>query len=284
MKSIQVRDLTKKYGDVVAVDELSCHFDQGKIYGLLGRNGAGKTTFMKMISDRLNPDGGEVYYDESNQVNDELLGQIYHVDAENLFPAAMKVKDAVHWTKVFYPAFNEESALLDLERAEIGLKKKMSKLSTGLTTMVKVILAINSGASFIMLDEPTLGLDAVSRDYLYQRIIEEYGKGGQTFVLSTHLIEEVAPLIEEVVFIDHGKLLATGNVEDLLEGYVQVSGAEAEMNSTLANKEVVSRRKIGGLHTAVIKGQANEFQNGSLTVTPVELQELFIAMTGNIRE
>lgn len=103
----------------------------------------------------------------------------------------MKVGEAVIWTKTFYPHFNEAQAYKDLEKTEISLKKKMGKLSTGMSTMVKVILAINSGASFIILDEPTLGLDAVSRAYLYQRIIEEFGKGNQTFVLSTHMIMDI---------------------------------------------------------------------------------------------
>lgn len=196
----------------------------------------------------------------------------------------MKVGEAVIWTKTFYPHFNEAQAYKDLEKTEISLKKKMGKLSTGMSTMVKVILAINSGASFIILDEPTLGLDAVSRAYLYQRIIEEFGKGNQTFVLSTHMIEEVASLIEEVIFIDHGELIVSGNVEELLGSFTQVSGAEIEMNEQLIGKEVLSRRRVGGLHSAVVKANPQVFKDSSLTASPIELQELFIAMTGDIVE
>lgn len=284
MKTIEINKLTKRYGSLEAVKEVSFELEQGKIYGLLGRNGAGKSTLMKMITDRLIIDEGRILYDGREGVNDQVLEQIYHIEMENYFPESAKIKDMIRMTEICYPSFDRSQAIRDCESFEIGLNKKMIKLSTGMKTAVKNILALNSGASFVILDEPTLGLDAVGREFLYERILEEFAKGDQTFILSTHLIEEVSSLVEEVIFIDRGRILLQENVEELLPQYVQLSGSQEAIDQVLNGTKPVSRKNMAGLQTVICKRPENLQVDDRITISPVELQSLFVAFTGSIRK
>ena len=274
--SITVSQLSKQYGPVTALDGVSLSLEDGKIYGLLGRNGAGKSTLMKLMSDLIRPTAGEILVDgKSVHTN---TGRIYMMSEDNLYVDSMKVRDIFRWTGEFYGGFDQALADRLCEEFELNPKKKATSLSTGYKSICKLITALCVDADYIFMDEPVLGLDAGHRELFYRSLLETYADRPRMFLLSTHLIEEVAGVIEDVIIIDKGKILRTDSVENLLRSGYNITGAAAAVDDYCRGKEVLGCDTVGGIKTAAVLGRAEDVPAG-LTVSPLDLQKLFIRMT-----
>lgn len=274
--SIAVRNLTKRYGKVAAVEEISITLEREKIYGLLGRNGAGKTTLMNLMCDRIRPSAGTMTVEGRPLYNN--AGRIYMMTEENLYPESMRVHEVFRWTGEFYGGFDQEFADHLCREFDLDTKKKIGTLSTGYKSIYKLIAALCVDADYIFLDEPVLGLDAGHRELFYKSLLETYSKNPRTFLVSTHLIEEVAGVIEDVIIIDKGRLLRTDSVENLLQSGYNITGAIAAVDTYCRGREVLGSDIVGGIKTAAILGKATDIPAG-LTVSPLDLQKLFIRMT-----
>lgn len=274
--SITVSQLSKQYGPVTALDGVSLSLEGGKIYGLLGRNGAGKSTLMKLMSDRIRPTAGEILVDGKSVHNN--TGRIYMMSEDNLYVDSMKVRDIFRWTGEFYGGFDQALADRLCEEFELNPKKKATSLSTGYKSICKLITALCVDADYIFMDEPVLGLDAGHRELFYRSLLETYADRPRMFLLSTHLIEEVAGVIEDVIIIDKGKILRTDSVENLLRSGYNITGAAAAVDDYCRGKEVLGCDTVGGIKTAAVLGRAEAVPAG-LTVSPLDLQKLFIRMT-----
>lgn len=274
--SIQCEHLTKRFGDVTAVDDVSVTLEQGKIYGLLGRNGAGKSTLMGMLSDRVRISGGAITIDGKPLYNN--AGRVYMMSEETLYPENLKVRDVFRWTGEFYGGFDHAFADRLCEEFKLDRKKKVGTLSTGYKTIYKIITALCVDADYIFLDEPVLGMDAGHREIFYKALLETYMARPRTFVVSTHLIEEVVGVIEDVIIIDGGKLLRTESVENLLRSGYNITGAIAAVDDYCRGKELIGYDTVGGIKTASVLGKAEDIP-ADLTVSPLDLQKLFIRMT-----
>ena len=274
--SITVSQLSKQYGPVTALDGVSLTLEDGKIYGLLGRNGAGKSTLMKLMSDRIGPTAGEILVDGKSVHNN--TGRIYMMSEDNLYVDSMKVRDIFRWTGEFYGGFDQALADRLCEDFELNPKKKATSLSTGYKSICKLITALCVDADYIFMDEPVLGLDAGHRELFYRSLLETYADRPRMFLLSTHLIEEVAGVIEDVIIIDKGKILRTDSVETLLRSGYNITGAAAAVDDYCRGKEVLGCDTVGGIRTAAVLGRAEDVPAG-LTVSPLDLQKLFIRMT-----
>ena len=274
--SITVSQLSKQYGPVTALDGVSLTLEGRKIYGLLGRNGAGKSTLMKLMSDRIRPTAGEILVDGKSVHNN--TGRIYMMSEDNLYVDSMKVRDIFRWTGEFYGGFDQALADRLCEEFELNPKKKATSLSTGYKSICKLITALCVDADYIFMDEPVLGLDAGHRELFYRSLLETYADRPRMFLLSTHLIEEVAGVIEDVIIIDKGKILRTDSVENLLRSGYNITGAAAAVDDYCRGKEVLGCDTVGGIKTAAVLGRAEAVPAG-LTVSPLDLQKLFIRMT-----
>ena len=274
--SITVSQLSKQYGPVTALDGVSLTLEGRKIYGLLGRNGAGKSTLMKLMSDRIGPTAGEILVDGKSVHNN--TGRIYMMSEDNLYVDSMKVRDIFRWTGEFYGGFDQALADRLCEEFELNPKKKATSLSTGYKSICKLITALCVDADYIFMDEPVLGLDAWHRELFYRSLLETYADRPRMFLLSTHLIEEVAGVIEDVIIIDKGKILRTDSVENLLRSGYNITGAAAAVDDYCRGKEVLGCDTVGGIKTAAVLGRAEDVPAG-LTVSPLDLQKLFIRMT-----
>ena len=274
--SITVSQLSKQYGPVTALDGVSLTLEDGKIYGLLGRNGAGKSTLMKLMSDRIRPTAGEILVDGKSVHNN--AGRIDMMSEENLYVDSMKVRDIFRWTGEFYGGFDQALADRLCEEFELNPKKKATSLSTGYKSICKLITALCVDADYIFMDEPVLGLDAGHRELFYRSLLETYADRPRMFLLSTHLIEEVAGVIEDVIIIDKGKILRTDSVENLLRSGYNITGAAAAVDDYCRGKEELGCDTVGGIKTAAVLGRAEAVPAG-LTVSPLDLQKLFIRMT-----
>jgi ABC-2 type transport system ATP-binding protein len=283
--TIRISNACKKYGDTIALDDISLTIEENKIYGLLGRNGAGKTTLLNVINNRIFLDEGLIFIDQISLLDDKnALGKIYFMTEQNLYPQSMKVKELFNWTKEFYPNFDMSYALVLSKKFELNINKKIKELSTGYESICKLINTMASGAEILIFDEPVLGLDANHREMFYKELMESYIKKPKTIILSTHIIEEVAQLLERVVIIKNGKLIKDESVEELLTGYYCVSGLNKNIDAYIGDKKCISVDEMAAFKSAVIMGkngdkEKEEQKKLDLEVSKVELQKLFIHLT-----
>lgn len=283
MSKIEVRDLTKSYGKTTALNNVSVTFKENCIYGLLGRNGAGKSTLLNIISGRTFADSGEVLIDGVNASgNDSALGKVHLMSEQLLYNPALKVKDMFRTASFYYPDFDMEYALKLCSEYELDTNRKLSKLSTGYRTIAKAVNALACGAPIVFFDEPVLGLDANHRDLFYKHVVNRYSEHPATFVISTHLIEETAGIIERAVVIQKGELLLDNDVEEVRSMGYSVSGKAADVDSFAKGRELMGEDVLGGLKTVYIKGQLNEAElPEGLTAEPMNLQNIFIHLTNS---
>lgn len=281
--SIEIKKITKNYGSTCALDQVSITFEENKIYGLLGRNGAGKTTLLNIITNRIFSDSGEVLVDGMPaRENDEALKKIYMMGEKDFYPPNMKIKDIFRWTGEFYPDFDLEYAKKLAGLFDLNLNKNVKSLSTGYNTIFKVIIALSVNTPYVLLDEPVLGLDANHRDQFYRILLEKYSDKQSTFVLSTHLIEEVSNVIEHVIIIKKGKVIKNESREDLMAYGYTVSGKASLVDEFIREKNVIGADSIGGLKSAYIIGNLpKERVPEGLEISKMDLQKLFIKLTDN---
>lgn len=281
MSTIEIKDVTKRFGETVALDGVSLKFEENKIYGLLGRNGAGKSTLLNIISNRIFANGGEILVDGENACeNDRALAKIYCMSDKNLYNDSVKVKELFEITKGFYPDFDMEYAKRLADEYKLNINKRIKGLSTGYTSIYKIILALSSGAPIVFFDEPVLGLDANHRELFYKELIGRYSENPATYVISTHLIEEASDLIEKVVILKEGKIIMDGDVEEVLNQGFAISGAAGAVDAFCAGREILGEDVLGGLKTVYVRGKirADEVPAG-LEISKLDLQKLFVQLT-----
>lgn len=281
MSYIEVKNVTKEFGSTVALDNISLNIEKGKIYGLLGRNGAGKTTLLNIMTNKLFPDNGEVVVDgEKVMENDIALGKIFSMSEANSYPERMSLSKALRWTKVFYPDMDTDYAHSLSSKFAINEGKRFRSLSTGYKSIYKLILALSSNAPVVFLDEPVLGLDANHRELFYKELLANYNENPRTFIISTHLIEEAADIIEEVIIIKEGKILLSDSVENILSQGCTVSGVASSIDEFIKGRKVAGTESLGGLKTAYLMERIDCVPAG-IEVTKLNLQQIFIKLTNS---
>jgi ABC-2 type transport system ATP-binding protein len=286
MGLIKISNLTKKYDKSTVLNSVSLTIEENKIYGLLGRNGAGKTTLLNLITNRIFPSEGSITIDDESVMESDIpIGKIYFMTEQDLYPPTLKVKELFKWTSEFYESFNMEYALNLCKKFRLDTNKKFKELSTGYSSICKIIITLSSGAEILIFDEPVLGLDANHRDLFYKELVANYIDEPKTIILSTHIIEEVSEILEKVIIIKEGKLLSDKEVENLLSEAYIVSGAEDIIDQYIKNKNCINIDTIAGFKAATIIGRLTYedkkiIEQTNIEVSKVELQKLFIHLTG----
>ena len=283
---LECRRLTKKYGKQEVLSQIDLTLEKGKIYGLIGRNGAGKTTMLSILSAQNPATEGKVVLD-GKQVweNPQVLEHIYF--SREIQPnssansSGLKVKDYLKIAREYLPYWDEEMAQRLLKLFRLDVKKKIIKLSKGMTSMLTIILALASKADFTFLDEPVAGLDVVAREQFYRLLLEELTESGRTFVISTHIIEEAADLFEEVIFLHNGRILLKENTQELLEHSVYVSGKADAVDRAVEGKEVHRQETLGRSKGVMVRLKEGESLFGEdITLQPMNLQKIFVSLCG----
>lgn len=277
--TIQVKGLRKKYFNKEAVKGVDFTIEPESIIGLLGRNGAGKSTVLNMIARRIEKTGGDITLDGVDlHKTPRAMHQVYLSSTENWFPKEYKFKDLLSIYKRTYPEFDSEFAEELIKVFGVNVKERFSKASTGYQSIMKIILALCNPSEYIFMDEPVLGLDANHRHIFNKKLLEAYARNPRTFVIATHLIEEVASILEKVIVIKDGLVTEEVLVEDVLrKGYV-VSGASSLVQEYVADKKVLETEQIGNFTRSVVIGAIGEAQPG-LEFSPLTLQDYFISIT-----
>lgn len=286
--SLELKNITKCYGKKTVLNCLDLTLEEGKIYGLVGRNGAGKTTMLSIASAQNPTTKGEILLDgEAVWENQKSLNQICFsrelVNAADNISSALKVKEYLKMAEMLFPYWDKEMADRLVEEFELDEKQKIMKLSKGMQSMVTIIVALASKAKYTFLDEPAAGLDVVARENFYRILLEEYSESGRTFVISTHIIEEAADVFEEVIFLNKGKIMLKENTEELLSRCIHISGREEDVDDIIKGKRAFHQEKMGrskGITLMLEAGEVFDKKGKDVEVNPLSLQDVFVALCG----
>ena len=279
--------ITKQYKDKLALNDISLTLEQGKIYGLIGRNGAGKTTLLSVLTAQNPATSGTVTLDgmavwENRSALEHLcFSRELNVSAESGL-GSMKVKEYLRTASIYYRDWDSAMAERLVDLFELPVKKRMSKLSKGMLSMVTIIVAMASKAAFTFLDEPVAGLDVVAREQFYKLLIEEYTETGRTFVVSTHIIEEAADVLEEVIILKDGKVLLEADTQALVDSARYISGKAEDVDAVTAGLETHHPEVSGRAKsvTVLLKPGQSLPAGYDVSIQPLNLQKVFLALCG----
>lgn len=288
--AIEVRDVSRNYRGTTALDAVSVSFAKDTIHGLLGRNGAGKTTLMSLITAQDWPSSGEIsVLGQTPHENEQVLPKICFVREEQKYIDDAKASHAFAAAALAFPHWDWELAERLKQDFKVPEKTRIKKMSRGQRSAVGVIIGLASRAEITFFDEPYMGLDAVARQLFYDRLLEDYAENPRTIVLSSHLIDEIAHLIENVVVIDQGRILMDEPVEQLRDRAVTLVGRADAVAEISGTREVLHHEELGRMARTTVLGALSQAERHrvkelDLDVVPVSLQQLIVRMTEKQQE
>jgi ABC-2 type transport system ATP-binding protein len=281
---ISVHGLTKRFGKVTAVDNASFEIQPNTITGLLGRNGAGKTTIMQVLTGQDFATSGDVrVFGEHPTENARVLSRISFIKESQRYPDDFQPKHVFQSAPWFFENWDADFAAQLVEEFRLPVNRRIKKLSRGQLSAVGVIVGLASRAPLTFFDEPYLGLDAVARQLFYDRLLADFAEHPRTVVLSTHLIDEVSQLLEHVLVIDQGSLIIDEPAETLRGSATTVVGTRTAVDAFVAGRDVLHRDGIGGLASVTVGrldvDERREAAQAGLELSPVSLQQLIVRKT-----
>ncbi len=210
---LECNSLTKKFTGVDALSNVNLKLERGRIIGLLGPNGSGKTTMIKLMNGLLVPTNGNLLVN-GKQPGPETKKIVSYLPERTYLPEWMRISETIEFFKDFYTDFDEKRAYEMLERLQLNPTKRLKTLSKGTKEKVQLILVMSRNADLYCLDEPIGGVDPAARDYILNTIISNYNENA-TVLISTHLISDIEKVLDEVVFIKNGQIMLHSSVEDI---------------------------------------------------------------------
>jgi ABC-2 type transport system ATP-binding protein len=247
---IEAKHLSKSYGKLKALDDVSFQIEPGRIVGLIGRNGAGKTTALKAILG-LTACTGElkVLGLDPRASRNSLMNEVCFIADTNVLPRWLRVDQAIEYVAGVHPRFDRKLADQFLSKTTIRRKSRIGTLSKGMITQLHLALILAIDARLLVLDEPTLGLDLLYRRQFYDTLLNDYFDKQRTIVVTTHQVEEIENLLTDVMFIDNGRILLDASTESIAERFhllvVRPDQADAARAlKPLHDREVFGRRAM----------------------------------------
>lgn len=287
---VEVKNLTKRYRKTTAVENVSFSLEENTIYGLLGRNGAGKTTVMSIITAQNFATSGEVrVFGQNSYENAKVLNRMCFVRESQRYPDGWVARNALDAARLIFPNWDQPLAERLIADFQLPLNRDIKKVSRGQLSAIGVIIGIASRAEITFFDEPYLGLDAVARQIFYDRLLEDYTEHPRTIILSSHLIDEVANLIERVLVIDAGKIIMDESTDEIRDRATAIVGETAAVEAFAANREVLHRESLGHVTSLTVLGHISSDERHQLTaagieLAPVSLQQLIVRLTQGAAE
>jgi ABC-2 type transport system ATP-binding protein len=283
--TISAAALGRRYRDQVALDNVSLTIEPGTVTGLLGRNGAGKTTLMRIVTGLEFPTSGAVkVFGEAPAENEAVLRRMVFVREEQPYPD-LRVGHALRVASWFYPNWDAELARQLVADFDLPLGRRIKKLSRGMRSAVGIVIGLAARADLTFFDEPYAGLDAVARQLFYDRLLADFAEHPRTIVLSTHLIDEVADLLEHVVMLDHGRVVLDAPADDVRGTAMTVSGPATAVAEFVAGRPVWHQQRLGSRASATVPGPPDPAAQAraralNLSLEPLSLQQLLVHASG----
>jgi len=284
MKQLIMKNISKSYGPVHALNRVHLNFSENGIYGLYGRNGAGKTTLLNILSSRIFADTGTVTWDGRDVVRhpEKIAASCCYMPEKHLFPGGFKISRLLSLAQQAFPDYSKQTETRLCRAFHLNTGLRYNQLSGGFQSIFRIVLGLASNAPITLFDEPVLGLDAVSRDRFYQELIHAFSEHPRLFIISTHLISESADLFNEAVIIHNGEILRQAPVEALLSNAFYVSGRASDVNTFLKDRTVLGSQDVNDLKTAVVEGNLHtEKPIPGLQFSSLTIQKLFIQLTAD---
>jgi ABC-2 type transport system ATP-binding protein len=289
--AISVAGLTRRYRGTLALDAVSFDIEPGSVTGLLGRNGAGKTTLLRIVAGQEFPSAGGVRVLGACPVeNENVLRRMVFVREDQRYPdygsrPAFQVRHALRAASWFYPNWDGDLAAALV--ADFGLppRRRVAKLSRGMRSALGIVIGLAARAEVTLFDEPYAGLDPVARKLFYDRMLADYAEHPRTVLLSTHLIDEAAGLMERVLVIDHGKIVLDAAADEVRGSATSVSGPAIAVAEFTAGRTIWDRRRAGSQESAVVAGALDDTDRARarslrLRLEPLTLQQVVVHAAG----
>ncbi|MCP2169480.1 ABC transporter ATP-binding protein [Goodfellowiella coeruleoviolacea] len=283
--SVHLRDLSLRYGETTALDGLSLELAGGKVYGLLGRNGSGKTSLLSVLAARRRASAGTVLVDgEDPFENTRIMRRTCFIRDEVDAYEQTSVRQALRFAARLRPHWDEDYAHHLVDTFKLPVKKKVSALSRGMKSALGITLGLACRAPLTIFDESYLGMDAPSRYAFYDELLSDYAENPRTIILSTHLIEEVNSLFEEIVILDNGRLVLHEEVDTLRARGVSVTGPAEVVDRFTAGLTVLGEQRLGNTKAVTVYERFDDARRRAARAAGLELgavpvQDLFVHLT-----
>ena len=213
MKLLEIKDLNKSFDNKEILKDINLSIQSGKIIGLLGKNGVGKTTLIKLINDLLTPTSGEILI-KGQKIGIETKKVISYLPERTYLNKQMKVSEVISYFEDFYDNFDSEKAKKLLKDLDLDINQKLAKMSKGMQEKVQLVLVMSRNADLYVLDEPLGGVDPATRDYILDTILSNFNENASV-IISTHLISDIEKILDEVIFIDKGQIVLQSDADKL---------------------------------------------------------------------
>ncbi|CAM3129380.1 MULTISPECIES: ABC transporter ATP-binding protein [Janthinobacterium] len=274
---ISARGLRKQYGKQVAIDGISFDIAPGRIVGLIGPNGSGKTTTLKAILGLTGFDGDLSVLGRDPRVQrDALMEDVCFIADVAILPSWLRVADAIDFVAGVHPRFDRSKAERYLAHTKLSPKMKVKAMSKGMVVQLHLALVMAIDAKLLVLDEPTLGLDILYRKQFYQNLLEDYFDENKTIVITTHQIEEVEHILSDLMFIRDGKIVLASSMEEVGERYIEVMVGPQHVNPARA-LQPISERSVFGKSVMLFDGVARTQLAALGEIRTPSLADLFVA-------
>ena len=278
---IEIKNLTKTYGDLKALDGVNLEISPGRIVGLVGPNGAGKTTLLRALTGELDYKGDvKVLGHEPRTQRAELMEKTGVIHDIAVLPSWMKVSELLEYLVGIHPGFDREKAESFLSSTTIPMDKKIKSLSKGMKTQLHIAVTLSTESQLLILDEPTHGLDILFRKQLYTQVIEDYFDDEKSILISTHQIEEVEHILSDVIFINKGQVLLYASMDELGERFTQLT-IPADQADELRNElKPISEYGILGRRVFLLENSKAEALVSLGDVQTPSVADIFVALMG----
>ncbi|MFM9281281.1 ABC transporter ATP-binding protein [Paenibacillus jiagnxiensis] len=267
-------NVNKSYGNKKAVHNLDLKLEENTIYGLLGRNGAGKTTLLNMISGGLFPDSGEIEIAGSRLYAGDTPSDTCYVREKNLFFGGAKVIETLEWASVFHNNWDWSIANKLVKTFKINPDQKIRQLSRGMESLLGIIIGLASRAPLTIFDEPVLGLDVLMREKFYRILMEDYAENPRTILLSTHLIDEIASVVERIFIMDAGSILLHDDVDKIRINSHLMRGSKEAIGKFTNGKRVIYQESYGSGALAAVYDKIGEEERAMATKLGISIDGL----------
>ncbi|PRC92004.1 ABC transporter ATP-binding protein [Solimicrobium silvestre] len=274
---ISAKGVSKRYGNQVAVDNISFDIPSGRIVGLIGPNGSGKTTTLKALLGLIPFDGAlSVLGLDPRTQRDELMKQVCFIADVAILPSWLRVSDAIDFVAGIHPQFNRAKAESYIAHTKLQPSMKVKAMSKGMVVQLHLALVMAIDVKLLVLDEPTLGLDILYRKQFYQNLLEDYFDEQKTIIITTHQVEEVEHILSDLMFIRDGKIILSATMDEVSQRYVEVM-IEPERLSAAKELGPIDQRTVFGKSVMLFDGVAHE-QLAALGETRIpNIADLFVA-------
>ncbi len=279
--AIEIKGLNKYYKKFQALSDVNLEIPKGKIIGLLGKNGAGKSTLMRCILGFLHHEG-EIHIEDImlEHRDPRVFEKVAFIPDVSGLDDRLTVQQTLDYVAQINPKWNPATAQKLLNISSLPLNKKVGQLSKGMKTKLYLLVTLSLDVNILMLDEPTLGLDIAFRKEFFNTILGEFFDEDKTIIISTHQVEEIEPLLQDIIFIDNGKIVLYDEVEKLKDSYNIVTVQNDQKEELLRHEPKLITKTLGfvsGLLSSDIKIEGAQYSRPSMS-------DIFLAVVGGSNE